>query len=319
MISKWDAEQRFAASPKGVEEITTANSAVYGEVLIPPYTALEIRASVEEANIKLCRELLFDGELGERNVPSSGHVDPTHIWATDDEDADLGGRWDVSAIATTEPVLDKTGGTIDQSHVMEYALDDQDDVISVKTSNGRLGRGVGGDGALDNLFYEPPRGLVAGAAYTFLLRHLDSDNEKLLQYSIKEVRGHATAVNQWWDGSAWQDTEQWIDITGSGTEALFTDAVTLDEESEVVTNTDGEYVSGPAYYVITIRPKDDYASETSHIAHVGLCETISATVYDFRLGDDQSRKLVTGPYWTRIGTYADGTGTVSVAVLGGAQ
>ena len=318
MISSYDADARFANRAEGLEEITTANSEVYSDVIIPPYTALELRASVEETNVKLCRELLFDGELGERNVASSGHVKITDIWTSDTEDVDLAGRWDVSAIATTEPILDKTGGTLTaDTHAMELSLVDQDDAVGVVTSNGRRFRNFSDEGFGGKFIYERPKGLKAGAIYTFRLRHLDDDVLELLQYQIREVRGHATVPQRSWNGTAWADNiTTWVDVTGSATEAVFMDSVTLDEGSEVVVDADGAWVSGPAYYEIWLRPKDNYAAGLAHVGNIGLVESITATVYDFRLGDDESRKIVTGPYWTRVGTFADGAGTLHVSRLG---
>jgi hypothetical protein len=322
-ISSWDADARFANGAEGLEQITTAAAAVYGLRIIPPHTALELRASVEETNVKLCRELIFDGELGQNDdgVGAKGLVDPGDVWTSDTEDVDLAGRWDVSGIATTEPILDKTGATIAKSHVMEYSMVDQDDEVGILCSNGRRFQSFSDEGFGAKFLYERAKNLKAGAAYTFSIEHLDDDVLELMQYQVRETRGHATVVQRSWDGSAWQDNiTTWIDITGSATLARFADAVTLDEGSEVVVDpSDGTWVSGPAYYEVYLRPKTNYAAGLAHISNIGLHEAISATSYDFRLGDDQSRKIVTGPYWTRIGTFGDGAGTLHVSRLGGVR
>jgi hypothetical protein len=231
------------------------------------------------AVVKFCREYIYNNQLGAQE-----YEDPLETWASDTEGALLANDWDVSNIVTNTPNLDKTEGTLAYSHVLEFDLDDQDDEFGIPFITGiRQGR------------IDRPK-IAAGKALQLYLRHLDSDATKPIQYQIRELRRAATDQVKYWDGSAWQTTAQWVDVTGSATEAVFADAITADES--------GFGDNGGAVYQLWIRPKSDYAAETSHVADIGVHEVVTATDYDLRIAADGEYFLVT-QYRCRIGVIAD--------------
>lgn len=302
-ISFEDLGVRAGGPFRSVEVLDTGATAAYTDAIIPPFTTLKLAAN-DGTIVRICRELLFDGEFGQdEHDESLTTVKPTDVWANDAAGAALEGRWSITG---TAPTLDVDGSPIAKSHVAVVALDESDDIYELKASNGRRRRfGTA-------VTYELAQGIPAGALYTFRIRHLDSDATKLLQYGVKEYRNSASDRLKYWDGSAWQTTIQWVDITGSATEAVFTDDVTIDEGSDggsfpVTDPSDGAGYVGPAkaYYSVILSPKTDLAAATVHVSNIGLHERCTAALFDVRIAAAEETIITTGPYYSRIGAIAD--------------
>ena len=305
MITAEDAVQRSLNGAEGLEKVSASTSEAYSARIIPPHTMLSLVAD-DGGIVKICRELIFDGQFGQD--VGAPQVTPLDVWATDTEGANIAGRWNVAGITTNTPGLDKTEGTLSYSHGLEIKQDDQDDVFVIGASNGRSYQnfGDGSTGAGSTTIFERALRVPAGAPYVARITHKDGHGSKPMQYQAREVRGHASVTTRYWDGSAWQNTAQWIDITANTGETIFIDDVTLDEATDVVISTsDGTYVSGPAYYFLFFRPKSDYSGVLSHISNVGLCEKIAAADFDLRINANEEKIITTGPYWSRVGVITD--------------
>jgi hypothetical protein len=254
-----------------------------------------------EADVKLCREYLYGSEMGANPKES-----PKSIWETDLEGAEInpisepdGLAFSTNEMATTSQItLDKTRATLDYSHVMEFGLDDQDDVIRCYPTTPSGLRGGAGE----------RNGMLPNEALAFSINHLDSDATKLLQVQFRKemmteaVRlGGAVAAKEYFTvGGAFGAAVVWNDITGSATEAWVQFLMTPDEIAQ---------------YTIALRPKTDYAAETCHISHIGLHQIV-AFGSAFRLEKDVEYFFV-APYRCRVGADCDAavTGTLHIAKM----
>jgi hypothetical protein len=195
----------------------------------------------------------------------------------------------IASITTNTPVAEvgaspnlPGGGLQDVS--LEFLMDDQDDVLGPFSINSFIDKN-------GNLRSQPISrwgrfGSWKDTECTFLCRHLDSDATKLMQYQIRESSHGSTQATRYWGGASWSTTASWIDITGSATDAIFLDSVTLDTSYDSI-------------YQIFLRPKTDYASETSHIDYIGLVETADSAE-GVLLGYAGAVEFMTAPWPFRI-------------------
>lgn len=134
------------------------------------------------------------------------------------------------------------------------------------------------------------------------------------QYQLREYRHANTNALKYWDGSAWQTTAQWIDITWNEDLNTFTDAITTDEGLAVV-SASGAFVSGPTSYRLFLRPKADTADRGISIADVGIFDTYSEAKA-LRV-QTNTPIIVETKTWTRIVADTDNnSGKVYVEELG---
>lgn len=132
----------------------------------------------------------------------------------------------------------------------------------------------------------------------------DSDVAKTIANALQyQLRSEAKTAG-YWDGSAWQATAQWIDITGSETEATFTDAITSEATADS--------------YTLAIRPKGAYVGLNSHISRVGIHETL-VTGVGARFPSGVPEVFV-APFRCRIAAIADGSSKLlTISRLSNAQ
>jgi hypothetical protein len=207
-----------------------------------------------------------------------------------DDDEFLGHDFcSISNITTNAPVAE-VGSALTagyrprgvQAVTLEMLMDDQDDVLGPIPVAARSSKGH-----YDADYVKPPI-LGLGKNLVFLLNHLDSDATKLLQYQVRATGlGSTLSGPLYWDGSAWTATATWIDVTGSATQATFLDAVATHTSYELT-------------YDVYLRPKTDYAAETSQVATIGLVDTMSS-LGGALLGAAGSEIYLTAPWPFRIG------------------
>lgn len=279
---------------KLLEIIAASTTAAYSSRVIAPNRMVRLVAN-DGGVVKLCREYIHGNRFGrDPEVPADALFESTAGDSVID-----GAEGDIlklpvweKAITTNQPTLDKTGGTIAVSHVLEVNLADQDDVIYQWLNKGFRSR-YGRSASLDRAK------IPASKALEIKVRHNESNASNPMQYGIEEYRRAASNAKKWWDGSAWQTSAQWVDITGSGSTANFTDAITSDETGEDI---DG--IGGGSVYRLALRSKAD-ASETSHIEDLGVYETVTLTDNDGRISSGEKYEFIT-THWTRVGVITDG-------------
>lgn len=278
MLSQSQLTQMRFGIPSFKEALSCSTTAAYGKDVFYPGDVIRLLATAD-MDVKICREYLFGPEMGR----SYGGDPILKIWTTDTEGSELANKiWRTGEMTTTSQItLDKTKGTLSYSRVMEFLLDDQDDVIRTFAADGK-GKKI----------------TLPAEALAFSINHLDSDATKLLQVQFKKHKSSLTH-KYWTVGGSWGTTAVWNDITGSATEAWAQFLVTPDEADE---------------YSVALRPKTDYASETCHISHAGLHQIVASGSAS-RLSQDVEYHFV-APYRCRVGSdMASGTGTLYISKM----
>jgi hypothetical protein len=299
MISESQIAQFKNGTPIFKEALATSTTVAYGKDVFYPGEVVRLLATAD-VDVKLCKEYLYGSEVGR-----SWHEMAPSIWATDAEGAELN---DVNNMTTgmadsSNITLDKTRGTLSYSHVLEYNLDDQDDVsryMLLQPGAGELKK------------HKRPLELPAGVI-TVSFNHLDSDATKPLEWQLREERrpnvvgGAAQAYQYGTASGTFGAAVVWNTLTGSGTEAFVHFTVTVADAG----NWDD---AGIAFYTLALRPADNYAAETSHISHMGVHETV-ATGSANRLSQDVEYFFVVN-HRCRIGAdMAAGTGTLYISKM----
>lgn len=279
MISQSQIAAMRFGTPIFKEALSCSTTAAYGKDVFYPGDIIRLLATAD-MDVNICREYLFAPEMGR----GYGGDPILKLWATDTEDAELANDvWRTGEMTTTSQVtLDKTAGTLSYNRVMEFGLDDQDDVVRTFLADGKGKHLAAGE--------------LGDRSFVFSINHLDSDATKLLQYQIKK---HVASLTHeyWTHGGSFGTSVVWNDVTGSATEAWHNFAVTLDAVQE---------------YSLALRPKTDYASETCHISHIGFHQACAAASAN-RLAQDVEYHFI-APYRCRIGAdMAAGTGTLFIS------
>ena len=294
---------------KGLETITLASAGTvqYSGRVIPPGRLLRI--SIEDTtggHVQLVNEYIFGNRFGfDPDVDANELFDGNRPGVDGDT---LNQYYDLSDIVPTTPTLDKTAGVISQSHALTVSLVDQDDVFTAALVRGKRTRYGRASAHFDRAK------IKAGTALTFRLTHLDDSASELLQWGLKQYRHADTNPVKWWDGSAWQTTIQWIDVTGSGSVATFQDLITTDEGLAVV-DSDGTFLSGPSTYEVAIRPKVNYAAGFSTLSDIGVHETY-AEASATRVQTNTPLYIET-THWCRVAVDTDNnSGKVYISELG---
>lgn len=284
--------------PVLIETIAASDTVTYSKKVIYPGQTIRLVLSGGKGDVAFCREFLGMPELG-RNTkltvgPQTYHVATgpevlAEVWASDVEDAELANKiWRTAEMTTaSQVILDKTAGGLAYSHVMEFLLDDQDDVIRTRLGmNRRYGD-----------FMAPALPLEA---LMFSINHKESDDTKLLQVQIR--KGPAVDDKYCTIGGGWGAGPVWNDITGAAAEAwLHLGTCTPDDATKP--------------YTLALRPKADAAAETSHISHIGLHQQVSYGTGT--LLTDGEEYTFTAPYRCRIGIdmVAAGSGVLSISEI----
>lgn len=281
------------------EALALSTTAAYGKDVFYPGEMIRLLATAD-VDIKLCREYLYGTEMG-ANVKES----PKSIWEDDVEGEEInpvsepdGLGFSTNEMADSSQItLDKTRATLDYSHVMEFGMDDQDDVIRCFPTTPSGLRGGAGERV----------GMLPKEALAFSINHLDSDVSKLLQVQFRKemmteavrIGGAVGAKAYFTVGGAFGAAVVWNDITGSATEAWAQFLMTPDTIAQ---------------YSIALRPKTDYATETCHISHLGLHQIVTNASAN-RIAQDVEYFYVV-PARCRVGgDMASGTGTLYIAKM----
>ena len=280
-----------------VEQLVTGAATTYtintferGEMIRVQNTA--------DSYIRFCREYVWGGNFGGPIV--SPPIPPGSIWATNTEGSELlqskwsGGveyvqerLWSTAEMADSSAItLDLTLAVDAASHSLEFALDDQDNVL-VNYLNGRISR-------TGRVVQEV---MPAGETLSLHVRHIESNAAVPIEYQIEEC-GNGALAQKYWTGAAWSLVEAagWVTITGSAVEATFLDVVTLDRE---------------AIYKLRIRPETEGA-ETSNISSIGLVEAMTIADGSGTFISAEVPYTMVVPYRCKIGCDAAGAGLLDV-------
>lgn len=291
------------SNPREIQHIADVSSLSYSNS-IERNTRVVVNC-LDAFYIKVCREYFFGGHFGARpqdmeafSVTSKSNImdNPRQIWASDAEGAEFiddspflkGGLVTSSGLS-----LDKT--QTDQTHVFEFAQDDQDDVMEFALNKWPGGRQYG----------LPPG--VTGMIFD--IRKKESTATSLMQWCIKSTNS-SFATTYWDDGAgAWTTTlaDAWTDFSGST--SLATESKTF--------NTQAYYKeagpTGPPHSLM-LRPKTDYADDTCSIYWMSVYDSRVAS-QGIRVGTDATsvNEIVLDiPYRCRLAIIGDSAVAASI-------
>lgn len=295
----------IAGYPRTIQHLSISGTAAYS---IPIEKNTIVRVVVgDESLVKICPEYAFGGYFGssprdsysiEENstiLHSNIYDNPTHIFASNAEDAELhaNGVWDLSGITTNTPTLarDETN----QTHVLEIALDDADDVIQLplnKWPGGRHRTIPGGQSGMVLRFRHKESDANSGLAWT-------------IQSSTSDPLSEATAVatDYWDDGAAaWTATltDAWTDLVDQT--ALTTTSLTWNAQAF------------ESEYTLMLKATTDYASDTASIYSLSVHEPIIAS-QGARLGIIGADYYFTMPVRGVLGIIGDGAETAYISEM----
>jgi hypothetical protein len=299
MISESQIAQFKNGTPIFKEALATSTTVAYGKDVFYPGEVVRLLATAD-VDVKLCKEYLYGSEFGR-----SWHEMATSFWATDAEGSELGNVNNMTeGMADSSNVtLDKTRGTLSYSHVLEYELDDQDDVSRYMLLPPGRGDRKGRGSPL----------MLPAEVITVSFNHLESDVLKPLEWQLREERrpnvvgGAAQAYYYGTSAGTFGAAEVWNTLTASATEALVHFTVTVADAG----NWDD---AGIAFYTLALRPAENYVAETSHISHMGVHETVASASAN-RLSQDVEYFFVVN-HRCRIGAdMAAGTGTLYISKM----
>ena len=306
MVTQDFLARAAVGTPITIQHLAISATAAYS-IPIERGTVVRIVGG-DEFLMKVVPELLFGGAMGSSAEGGVGdreantvllHLNiydrPTTLFATDVEDANLvtvanGGIWDDSNQTTKRITLDKT--QTDQSHVLEFALEDQTYVeIPLNTWYTKGGRGR----------QRPVRGGQTGCIFEF--RSIESSASFGLDWALQAIEEDDNAVTYWNDTTAaWGATITWNALD---------DEVTLHTET-LTFNTP----TNDARLNLRLRSTDG-AAATGNVSRI-----YAMSAYEPIVASQGSRAGTIGrpitfvmPYRGRLGIISDGDSTAYIEAL----
>ena len=276
-----------------VQHLSVSTSAAYS-IPVEKNDVLHMIGSSATAHlVRILPEMVFGSMFGaSRTLRAATLSDiydrPEHIWESDTEGAALlSDFYDVSSIVTNAPSLDKT--QTDQSHVLEMALDDQDDVFWIPLNQwwGRSG-------------FSRQKNIPAGLNMLLSITHKESNASNAIDWAIRQHAPGAGNDVYWNDTSGtWGSSIAWNAVSGSATVA--TETFTWSTDTADADN-----------YSLGFRPTADAASEVSRLYQVSCHEVIAAS-QGFPAGRPAGPPTVIKiPFRAKIGCIAGASSTLYI-------
>lgn len=305
------------SNPRDLEHMASPSTITYSRPI--ERNTRVVLDSLDGFYVKVCREYLFGGYFGAKrgmreqdSVTSQSNIydRPRSMWSDDAEGATLIQGARNSTVYHTGRMVTPGAVTLakdetDQTHALEFALDDQDDELEIPLNLWPGGRQYGLPAGVTGMIFD--------------IRKKESNASNLLAWCLKST--DSAFANIYWDdgAGAWTATiaDAWTDFSGSTTLA--------DESKTFNTQTyfQGDFLTGQSQGLpgppvsLMIRPSVNAASSTASIYFMSVYDSRVAS-QGIRVGTDVTsvnQLVLDVPYRCRLGVISDSAVAVSITEI----